>query len=1234
MAAPVILVEATPRRASDGASVTIRLAGAGASVPYHYGKQHWRAGLAGLPKTSASLDFDGEQLGGGGVAQSMELSWSPSTKAALAELADLYWADAPITVRVGPEGSEMPPILTTGLGLESAVNRGVLTIALADQAVDLKRPVLVDRFLGTGGIEGPVEFADSIKSRAWGRCFNVPGRQLDAANNIWVFGDPRHRWQSFDQVRDKGAAAAASTVSVLDAQETLEATFAALQAAKVIEGGGVFCPSIACVKWWTAPAGDLHADIRGEIAGGYVETAPEIVARIVAARSTIPFAPGAVAAAAAARPAPFGWRVDTDSATAAGEISQMLGDVSTSWLLIDGAIVFRHWDWTAPTRVARSFAVTRKSSVKPTASRKLGYRRNWAPMARGDLAAIVLVQDIVYEDGTPIADAIDKAGQTADWDQVTGGGKPADNATNGADPASPLGPNDTVAQVLARLAEARRNATEGLEQIAEANAAIEAARADVARTVADINSQLEAARGDLATASALATSTAGIARQTVQAALSGQLLEERRKARTDALTHLDGVTVGVRVQQETTQRIEGELATAMTFSLLGAKNSAGTAFLLNRDTVMVSADQSLAEKFVTIEAEFVSAAGITAAAISRLDTSIADEREARTTSITSLDSRFTNALGEAIGAVTADYREAVSNEAGARATAITAVQTDFTTKIGAATTAITDLARTTSNADQALGERITQVDAGFQTALGKTNATIVTLQQAQADEVGARTTAITNLTTSFNTALGNAVTAVTNDYRQAVSDEAGARATAITAVQTDFTTKIGAATTAITDLARTTSNADQALGERITQVDATFQTKLTEANASISTVQRAIADETGARTIALTNLGTSFDTKLGDAVSAVTRDYRQADSDEAGARATAITDLGASFTNALGNAILATTTNFNQAIADEAGARATQFGSVTARLDKVGGGVASVEQLFSVQAEALGNLSARAGLAVTAGSVVSGIYVTSADGSNGKISDITFAAMTINVSTAKLIFNNGSVMKVLGTGFGVGNEFIDWFGPSMPFDQCSRANGTVWQTVSGDAYFGGSLSAGALTNGANSSSVAADVVADTGGFGSDGGKITVVMSWTYTWTYQAYYAATASGRTQFDNAAANYGAVEDAGGWSGTRVEAGSPTLTLAREIGGASRIDVATASINPGVGSFEGSRPIPAAGDPGAATFTARWSGSLTYTDPDRIVTDRRFLATLARGFNVSSGLVSQRVTIITTEE
>jgi hypothetical protein len=191
MAASVILIEATPRDPATGAAVTVRLAGGGASVPYLYGGEHWRAGIASLPNSVASLDFDGEQLGGGGVAQALEVRWSPASNAALAELASLFWTDAPVTVRIGAEGEAMPPVATTGLVLETASDGGALRIVLADKTTDLKRPLLVDRYAGTGGIEGPVEFEGAIKTRAWGRCFNVPGREIDRANNIWCFGDPR-----------------------------------------------------------------------------------------------------------------------------------------------------------------------------------------------------------------------------------------------------------------------------------------------------------------------------------------------------------------------------------------------------------------------------------------------------------------------------------------------------------------------------------------------------------------------------------------------------------------------------------------------------------------------------------------------------------------------------------------------------------------------------------------------------------------------------------------------------------------------------------------------------------------------------------------------------------------------------------------------------------------------------------------------------------------------------------
>jgi hypothetical protein len=426
MVAPVILVEAQPRRASDGVAETILLAGAGGSKPYDFGGQHWRAGIAGLPAIVTSLDFDGENAGGGGVPPALTLRYAPAGSVALAAVARYFWIDAPITIRFGPETDALPPVLLSGAALDATVQGGALNIAMADPAAQLKRPLLTERFAGTGDLEGPEEFKGQLKPRAWGPCFNVPGRLLDRANNIWCFGDPTRRWLAIDVVRDAGVTADPADLLSVAWQGSAAATLAALRAMDAPPGGGVLCPDLACVKWWSAEtSGDLHADVRGEIAGGYVDTAPEIVSRVVAGISTQPFAAGTIAAAKAARPAVFGRRYDDESTTAADALSEMLGDVSTSWILIGDQIVLRPWTWGPSNFSARSYAVTRREVFKPVGTRRLGYRRNHHTMARGDLAALVFATDVVMSDGTTADELAEDVADLADPNVLTGDRKAA-----------------------------------------------------------------------------------------------------------------------------------------------------------------------------------------------------------------------------------------------------------------------------------------------------------------------------------------------------------------------------------------------------------------------------------------------------------------------------------------------------------------------------------------------------------------------------------------------------------------------------------------------------------------------------------------------------------------------------------------------------------------------------------------------------------------------------------------
>ncbi|MEO7469620.1 MAG: hypothetical protein ABIV36_21625 [Sphingobium limneticum] len=408
MVAPIILVEAQPRRAADGVTETVRLAGGGGALPYYYAGLHYRAGIEALPTVVASLNYDGEIVGGG-VAEAMTISFAPNSQAVIDNLSRFYWGDAPVAVRVGPEGA-LPPVLTLGKVLDVATSEGKLAIALADPAADVMKPVPATRYAGTGDLEGPADWADKIKRRLWGQVWNIEAEPIDAASNIYCLSDPTRPLHGIVAVRDRGVAV---TITVLAWQGSVAATLAALRAAAVTDGEAIVCPSIACIKFWTEPSA-LHADAQGEVGASYVETAAEIGQRLVEALAGPAFATGTVAAAALLRPAPVGWVVSDDSTTVAAMLDQLLADNSLMWLLDAGAIVLRPWAWGAPVASAVSEDVVRKKSFAPVATRRLGYRRNESPMARGDLAAIVLASDVTYPDGTVAADVQPaEAGATA-----------------------------------------------------------------------------------------------------------------------------------------------------------------------------------------------------------------------------------------------------------------------------------------------------------------------------------------------------------------------------------------------------------------------------------------------------------------------------------------------------------------------------------------------------------------------------------------------------------------------------------------------------------------------------------------------------------------------------------------------------------------------------------------------------------------------------------------------------
>lgn len=99
----------------------------------------------------------------------------------------------------------------------------------------------------------------------------------------------------------------------------------------------------------------------------------------------------------------------------------------------------------------------------------------------------------------------------------------------------------------------------------------------------------------------------------------------------------------------------------------------------------------------------------------------------------------------------------------------------------------------------------------------------------------------------------------------------------------------------------------------------------------------------------------------------------------------------------------------------------------------------------------------------------------------------------------------GNSQRIIGTGFGSG-DLMDYFGPNVGAGAANKMNATMWMDVSGNAYWGGSLSAGIWKNANRTSSTAANPYVEVGPFAAHGKQRVVVASFsTFSPNYTAWY---------------------------------------------------------------------------------------------------------------------------------
>lgn len=217
-------------------------------------------------------------------------------------------------------------------------------------------------------------------------------------------------------------------------------------------------------------------------------------------------------------------------------------------------------------------------------------------------------------------------------------------------------------------------------------------------------------------------------------------------------------------------------------------------------------------------------------------------------------------------------------------------------------------------------------------------------------------------------------------------------------------------------------------------------------------------------------------------------------------------------------------------------------------------------------------------------------------------------------ASPKITFDNGTYMKVSGTGFGSTGQFIEWYGPHQDdLADCNEANAIFYLKTNGESYFGGvtrvSVTSHTVTESADMTTSA---LADLGPFTSAGGTITI--RWTYDFKAGQAYPPTTAGLNAYNAL--------------GTKTDPAA-TLILSRKKGGGAFADVATLTIS--TVAYDAYAPVPAAGEPGY--YFQTMSGSGTYTDPDLSTDNREFKLRIDSRTSNAVPVTKNTLTLTSTE-
>jgi hypothetical protein len=676
----VTLIQIDAWDPEEGEAVTLRAASHDDPAACHLDGHVWWPSIAELPKLRYDFfsgSFDGQ-------IDTPSSSVTLMTEA-FPTLPRLALADARFRLWTGELGDDFADYVLRFDGIVTAQPKVEALTASLPFAVDdrwLDMPVL-DLYAGTTGIEGEAGQKGTPKPWALGQPRYVPGQLIDSVDTILqlsAYGEVQGIDVALERLNRFGASAGDhGSLATLKAATIPRGGWATCKALGLVRHGApldglpsyILRGDAAGPDGWARKPGELIRRIADKLGKadrvsdtslnaldvarpwnlsiyvGDQVTARDLIQRIAASVNAVAGVSwlGQLFVVPIDIGAPdLTLRSDGTAMPVVGDVQQIevgqpywrialqaqrtwqvhdLADIAFSALLVDrgrydAEATYREGDIVDMPDGSRWLHIATSPSV--------GVTPGSDPEVWFEMSAALSTHDILYPDGTPVADL-----------------QPAEPGATAGAPAGTFVADKLAEQIVAEAAEL-----------------------------------LELVQAQRAAFSELLTSY-----------LNRQLLEETRDARLNAISYLNGESLHTVQRRETQERIEGDTAIVTDMALLGAKSGDGTAWNLDLTTVRVSPTQALGEKFSELEASIATAEGQISANYSELQTAIADEEEARITAITTLTAAVDTLESDTAAAITS-VQDAIADEASARATAISALEASVAGDIAAEVATLED----------------------------------------------------------------------------------------------------------------------------------------------------------------------------------------------------------------------------------------------------------------------------------------------------------------------------------------------------------------------------------------------------------------------------------------------------------------------------------------------------------------------------------------------------------------